>query len=157
MELINLGLEGGSFFKILPEDWKDVIESVWDDYKKNANIYVFKNALDITAGGIVFRTAPPNMTDFEIGEWQKYVTANFHYIGFLFVDPKYRGKSLGSEWLTALKDQFPDQSYWLTIEEEGLRSFYEKNGFKCVSQSMDNDNPEWIFTYAPRGVVNNWQ
>ena len=116
MELINLGLEGDSFFKILPEDWKDVIESVWDDYKKNANIYVFKNALDITAGGIVFRTAPPNMTDFEIGEWQKYVAANFHYIGFLFVDPKYRGKSLGSEWLTALKDQFPDQSYWLTIE-----------------------------------------
>lgn len=155
MELINLGLEGGSFFEILPEDWKDVIESVWDDYKKNANIYVFKNALDITAGGIVFRTAPPNMTDFEIGEWQKYVTANFHYIGFLFVDPKYRGKSLGSEWLTALKDQFPDQSYWLTIEEEGLRSFYEKNGFKCVSKSKDKDNPEWIFTYTPRGVVNN--
>ncbi len=155
MELINLGLEGGSFFKILPEDWKDVIESVWDDYKKNANIYVFKNALDITAGGIVFRTAPPNMTDFEIGEWEKYVTANFHYIGFLFVDPKYRGKSLGSEWLTALKDQFPYQSYWLTIEEEGLRSFYEKNGFKCVSKSKDKDNPEWIFTYAPRGEVNN--
>lgn len=155
MELINLGLEGGSFFKILPEDWKDVIESVWDDYKKNANIYVFKNALDITAGGIVFRTAPPNMTDFEIGEWQKYVTANCHYIGFLFVDPKYRGKSLGSEWLTALKNLFPDQSYWLTIEEEGLRSFYEKNGFKCVSKSKDKDNPEWIFTYTPRGVVNN--
>ena len=81
----------------------------------------------------------------------------FHYIGFLFVDPKYRGKSLGSEWLTALKYQFPDQSYWLTIEDEGLRSFYENNGFKCVSKSKDKDNPEWIFTFTPRGVVNNWQ
>ncbi|MCK0190837.1 GNAT family N-acetyltransferase [Arenibacter sp. F20364] len=149
MELMDLGLNGRNYFSILPEEWQDVIESVWEDYKNNASIYVFKNGLDITAGGIVFRSAPPNMTDFELEEWQKYVAANFHYIGFLFVDPKYRGKSLGSEWLTALKDQFPDQSYWLTIEEEGLRSFYEKNGFKCVSQSMDNDNPEWILVYEP--------
>ncbi|RAJ09271.1 GNAT family N-acetyltransferase [Arenibacter echinorum] len=149
MGLINLGLDGRSYFKILPEDWQEVIESVWDDYKNNATVYVFKDDLEISAGGIVFRTAPPNMTDFEIEEWQKYVTANFHYIGFLFVDTKYRGKSLGSEWLTALKDQFPDQSYWLTIEEEGLRSFYEKNGFKCVSTSRDKANPEWILIYQP--------
>ncbi|MDX1768035.1 MAG: GNAT family N-acetyltransferase [Arenibacter troitsensis] len=149
MGLINLGHDGHRFFNILPDDWQDVIESVWDDYKDNASIYVFKEALDITAGGIVFRAAPPNMTDFEVGEWQKYVDANFHYIGFLFVDPKYRGQSLGSKWLSDLKVQFPDQSYWLTIEEEGLRTFYEKNGFRCVSKSKDEDNPEWILIYQP--------
>jgi GNAT superfamily N-acetyltransferase len=158
MELINLGHDSLAFFKILPKDWQDVIDSVWKDYKNNASVYVFKEGLDITPGGIVFRAAPPNMTDFEIGEWEKYVTANFHYIGFLFVDPSYRGKALGSEWLSALKAYFPDQSYWLTIEEEGLRLFYEKNGFKCVSQSKDKDNPEWIFTYTPgrQWAINNY-
>ncbi|MDL5512660.1 GNAT family N-acetyltransferase [Arenibacter sp. M-2] len=149
MELRNLGNDGQIFFEILPEDWRDVIEPIWDDYKEKASIYVFENAMGIIAGGIVFRTAPPNMTDFEIEEWEKYVISNFHYIGFLFVDPKYRGQSLGSKWLTALKEQFPNQSYWLTVEEEGLRSFYVRNGFKCNSISRDEDNPEWIFTYTP--------
>jgi GNAT superfamily N-acetyltransferase len=149
MELINLELNSRDFIKILPEDWREVIDSVWEDYKSNASVYAFKNGLDITAGGIVFRSAPPNMTDFESMEWQKYVAANFHYIGFLYVHPNYRGQALGSEWLSALKTHFPDQSYWLTIEEEGLRLFYEKNGFKCVSQSKDKDNLEWILIYEP--------
>ena len=101
------------------------------------------------AGGIVFRSAPPNMTDFEIGEGHKYVELGFKYIGFLFVDQKYRNQALGSKWLSALKEEFPNESYWLTIEEVGLKSFYEKNGFKCVSESKDSNNQEWMFTYQP--------
>ena len=149
MELINIGSDGSNFFKILPNDWQDIIVPVWGNYKMDANIYVFKNDMEITVGGIVFNGAPPNRTDFEIEEGQKYVELGFKYIGFLFVDPKYRSKSLGSKWLSALKEQFPDQSYWLTIEEVGLRSFYEKNGFKCVSESKVTNNQEWMFTYMP--------
>ena len=149
MELINIGSDGSNFFKILPNEWQDIIVPVWGNYKMDANIYVFKNNSEIMVGGIVFNGSPPNRTDFEIEEGQKYVELGFKYIGFLFVDSKYRSKSLGSKWLSALKEQFPDQSYWLTIEEEGLKSFYEKNGFKCVSESKDTNNQEWMFTYRP--------
>jgi len=147
MELINIGSDGGEFFEILPVDWQGLIVPVWDDYYGNATIYVFKNGLKIASGGIVFSGEPPNMTVFEIEEGQKYVDLGFQYIGFLFVDPKFRNQALGSKWLRALKEEFPNQSYWLTIEEEGLRPFYEKNGFKCVSESKDTHNKEWIFTY----------
>jgi len=149
MELINIGSDGSNFFKILPNDWQDIIVPVWGNYKMDANIYVFKNDSEITVGGIVFKGAPPNMTDFEIGEGHKYVDSGFKYIGFLFVNPKYRNQALGSKWLRALIEEFPNESYWLTIEEVGLKSFYEKNSFKCVSESMDPNNQEWIFTYQP--------
>ncbi|MBC8769902.1 GNAT family N-acetyltransferase [Arenibacter sp. BSSL-BM3] len=149
MELINIGSDGRDFFKILPKDWQDIIVPIWEDYKRGARIYVFKNDGELAAGGIVFNGAPPNMTVFEIEEGQKYVELGFQYIGFLFVDPKYRNQALGSKWLMALKVKFPNQSYWLTIEEEGLRSFYEKNGFKCVTESKDPNNPEWILIYKP--------
>ena len=149
MELINIGSYGHDFFKILPKDWQDIIIPIWKDYKKSARIYVFKNDEELAAGGIVFNGPPPNMTDFEIVEGQKYVDSGFHYIGFLFVDLKYRNLALGSKWLMALKEEFPNQSYWLTIEEEGLKSFYEKNGFKCVSESKDSNNREWIFIFQP--------
>ncbi|MCM4172531.1 GNAT family N-acetyltransferase [Arenibacter sp. TNZ] len=147
MKLVNIGFDGHEFFKILPGDWQQIILPVWEDLKKNANIFVFKNTLEITAGGIVFKGAPPNMTDFEIEEGQKYIDMGFQYIGFLFVDSKYRNQALGSKWLKALMEEFPNQSYWLTIEEQGLRLFYEKNGFKCVSESKDPNNQEWLFTY----------
>ncbi|MCK0148109.1 GNAT family N-acetyltransferase [Arenibacter sp. F26102] len=149
MQLINIGSDGQEFFKILPKDWQDMIVPIWEDYKRSAIIYVFKNDEELGAGGIVFSGAPPNMTVFEIEQGQKYVDLGFHYIGFLFVDPKYRNQALGSKWLMALKEEFPNQSYWLTIEEEGLRSFYEKNGFKCVSESSDLNNREWILIFNP--------
>lgn len=149
MQLIHLGPNSSDFFKILPGDWQDIIISVWDDFKSKASIYVFKNGHEIAAGGIVFNGNPPNRTAFEIEEGQRYVDLGFQYIGFLFVDPKYRNQALGSKWLKALKEEFPGQSYWLTIEEEGLKSFYDKNGFKCLAKSQDSDKPEWIFTYQP--------
>jgi len=149
MEFINIGPNGEDFFNILPEDWQDIIIPAWEAYKSTVNIYVFRNGLDITVGGIVFRTAPPNMSDFETEVAQKYVDSGFHYIGFLFVDPKFRNQGLGSKWLKVIKEEFPNQSYWLTIEEGSLRSFYEKNGFICVSESLDKLNPEWVLIYQP--------
>lgn len=157
MDFINLGIDGQNFFKILPRDWQGVIVPLWDDYREKADIYVFEGTLGVTVGGIVFRTAPPNMTDFEIEASDTYVNSHFHYIGFLFVDPKYRGQSLGSKWLSALKERFPNRSYWLTVEEEGLRSFYTKNGFRCSSISREGANPEWIFTYTPGVTVGSEQ
>ncbi|HUH47650.1 MAG TPA: GNAT family N-acetyltransferase [Arenibacter sp.] len=137
------------FFKILPPDWREAIEPIWQDYREEADIYVFREGEEVVAGGIVFKATPPNRTDFEIEKGENYIRNGFHYIGFLFVAPDRRNEALGTRWLRALKNRFPEQSYWLTIEEEGLKQFYTKNGFECVASSTDRDLPEWLFVYFP--------
>jgi len=149
VEFRVLETEADVFFRILPEEWQKVIAPVWGDYKDHAFIYVLKNAKEIMAGGIVFKGEPPNMTFFEMEKGEIYVALGYYYIGFLFVDPNYRSQSMGSKWLEEIKNKYPDRSYWLTIEEEGLRSFYEKNGFKCVAESQDPSPAEWMFVYTP--------
>lgn len=149
MDFIALESGAKEFFRIIPSDWQDIIVPIWDIYRENAIIYVLMDQGSIVAGGIVFEQDPPNMTDFELREGEKYRNAGFHYIGFLYVDPNRRNQALGTQWLNALKAKQPNQSYWLTIEEEGLQTFYEKNGFQCISQSKDPTNKEWLFLYLP--------
>ncbi|MDX1365383.1 GNAT family N-acetyltransferase [Arenibacter latericius] len=149
MALLELKYNYDDFFKMLPHDWQEVICPVWDKYKYVSSIYVLKDGKDIVVGGIVFRTIPPNRTNFEIEIGEEFIAKGFHYIGFLFVHPERRNEALGSRWLDALKTQFPDQGYWLTIEEEALKTFYLKNGFICLTESTDRENPEWIFIYDP--------
>ncbi|SHJ58983.1 Acetyltransferase (GNAT) domain-containing protein [Arenibacter nanhaiticus] len=149
MDFISLESDAKEYFKMLPLDWQAIIVPVWNTYKTNANIYVLTDQGAIVAGGIVFEQDPPNMTDFELTEGKKYRDVSFQYIGFLYVDPNRRNQALGTQWLNALKARQPKQSYWLTIEEEGLQAFYEKNGFQVVSQSKDPSNREWLFIYTP--------
>ena len=149
MEFQEIGDNYQDFFKILPQDWQEVIRPLWKDYKKSANIYALLDEKQLVAGGIVFRTAPPNRTEFEIAVGEEYVVKGYHYIGFLFVDPKRRNEALGTRWLSALKSHFPEQGFWLTIEEQVLETFYVKNGFVRVSESADVGVPEWMFIYEP--------
>ena len=137
------------FFKILPPDWQDAIVYIWEDYKRDAHIYVLLDEGEIVAGGIVFKGTPPNRTDFEIEAGEEYIKKGYHYIGFLYVISHRRKENLGSKWLEALKGRFPEQAYWLTIEEEGLKKFYVRNGFECVATSTDPDLPEWLFVFVP--------
>ncbi|RTE53786.1 N-acetyltransferase [Arenibacter aquaticus] len=148
VELKVLKNEPDIFFRILPEEWQKTIGPVWEDCKENGCIYVLRNAAEIMAGGIVFIEEPPNRTQFEIENGAPYLALGYYYIGFLFVGPNYRNQSMGSKWLEAIKNKYPDRSFWLTIEEEGLRYFYEKNGFKCVAESQDPSTPEWMFVYT---------
>jgi hypothetical protein len=55
---------------------------------------------------------------------------------------------LASQWLTLLKNQDPTQKYWLTIEEEWLKHFYEKNGFVLIEESKDEDDKEWLYVFS---------
>ncbi|NKI27128.1 GNAT family N-acetyltransferase [Arenibacter sp. 6A1] len=148
MDFTVLESDSKEFFKIIPPDWQDIIIPIWDTYRENAKIYVLLDQGSIVAGGIVFEQDPPNMTDFELAEGKKYRDVSFQYIGFLYVNPNRRNQALGTQWLNALKAKKPKQSYWLTIEEEGLHAFYEKNGFQLVSKSKDPSNREWLLIYV---------
>lgn len=138
------------FFGILPEDWRLLIVPYWGVYKATSIIYVLERDNEVIAGGIVFTSASPDMTDFEKENAKIYFALGYLYIGFLWVSPAHRGERLGSTWLGRLKKQNKNQSFWLTIEEDGLKGFYEKNGFKCVAENSMEGGAEWLLVYRPK-------
>ncbi len=151
MELQFEKLKGNpnQFFDILPEDWKISIIPNWVYYKKTASIYVIKENNEIICGGIVFTEKLKEMTSFEILHAYLF-TEGYYYLGYIWVSEHKRNQQLATKWLTHLKEQNPEQKYWLTIEEEELNYFYKKNGFKLFAESNDDfDAKEWIFTYNP--------
>jgi hypothetical protein len=135
------------FFNILPEDWQDLIVPYWESYKDVAKIYVLKEDEEVVAGGLVFSKSLPDMSDFE-RSLQHLFKEGYLYIGFIWVPLDKRNRNLASQWLTLLKNQDPTQKYWLTIEEEWLKHFYEKNGFKLIKESDDTDNKEWLYLFS---------
>jgi GNAT superfamily N-acetyltransferase len=138
------------FFNILQEDWRVLIAPYWEVYKPTSTIYVLEVDQEVVAGGIVFGTASPDMTDFEKENGKIYFALGYLYIGFLWVIPEYRGAKLGSQWLSLLKKQKKNQSFWLTIEEEHLKAFYKKNDFMCVAENTQEGHEEWLMVYVPK-------
>lgn len=139
------------FFNILPNDWQGLIVPYWDNYKQAAKIYVLKENEEVVAGGLVFSKSLPDMSDFE-RSLQYLFTKGYLYIGFIWVPEHKRNRNLASQWLTLLKNKNPNQKYWLTIEEEWLKHFYEKNGFKLIKESDDAGEKEWLYIYEPKKV-----
>jgi hypothetical protein len=137
------------FFNIMPEDWQALIVPYWESYKDAAKIYVLKENEEVVAGGLVFSRSLPDMSDFE-RSLQHLFKEGYLYIGFIWVPLHKRNRQLASQWLTLLKKQDPTQKYWLTIEEEWLKHFYEKNGFVLIDESNDATNKEWLFTWGPK-------
>ncbi len=135
------------FFNILPQDWQVLIVPYWDSYKDSAKIYVLKEGDEVVAGGLVFSKSLPDMSDFERSV-QHLFKEGYLYIGFIWVPEHKRNQQLASQWLTLLKNQDPNQKYWLTIEEAWLKHFYEKNGFKLIKESNYAADKEWLYTYS---------
>jgi|SRR5690606_10637332 len=148
IELVELKQSPKSFFQLLPEDWKDVIVPYWDNYRGSAKIYTLTSENKILGGGIVFSSVSPD-TEIYYFEAQNMLNQGYLYLGFLWVNEKYRSKGLGSKWLIELFKKNPLQKYWLSIEDFGLSSFYIKNGFKILKQLDVNGSTEWIMIYEP--------
>ncbi len=135
------------FFNILPDDWQVLIVPYWKSYEDAAKIYVLKEGGEVVAGGLVFSKSLPDMSDFE-QSLQYLFSEGYLYIGFIWVPEHKRNRNLASQWLTLLKNQDPNQKYWLTIEEAWLKHFYEKNGFKLIKESDNAGEKEWLFTFG---------
>ncbi len=134
------------FFNMLPDDWQILIVPYWESYKDDAKIYVLKENEEVVAGGLVFSRSLPDMSDFE-KSLQYLFSEGYLYLGFIWVPLDKRNRQLASQWLTLLKNQDPNQKYWLTIEEPWLKHFYEKNGFKLIKESDDAGDKEWLYVY----------
>lgn len=137
-----------SFLRILPEDWRESIVPHWKAYADNANIYTLSTAHTLIGGGIVFSKTTPDMM-YAKTRADKWFENGYLYIAYLWIDEKYRGQQLGTLWLQKLIQQFPNQKFWLSIENTNLAAFYIKNGFRVADKLMNNTNEEWIMTYDP--------
>ena len=104
LKFSNFNKTPQQFFKILPQEWQEIIVPQWERFKNTATIYVFKEKNMIIAGGIVFEKSHPNMTGFE-KEYQFLYDESFFYIGFVWVIPEKRNQQLASKWLTKLKEE----------------------------------------------------
>lgn len=148
MELIFKEISAETFFPILSESWQENIVPYWDQYKGNANIYGLFDGANLMAGGIVFSTCSPDMF-YNPEEARNWLDKGYLYIGFLWVPEAYRGKKLGSEWLYLLIQRFPEQKFWLTVEEEDLIQFYKKNRFKLIKSLKNGEDTDWLLVYEP--------
>ncbi len=135
-----------SFFEILPTDWQEGIVPYWENYKNTTKIYVLEENNEILAGGLVFSECPPDMEYFKAGA-QKWFENRYLYLGFLWVPQRFRNQNLGTLWLNALKELDKNQKFWLTIEEDNLRYFYEKNNFEYEKTIQNDSNKEQLLFF----------
>ena len=136
------------FFQLFPTDWYNSIVPYWSDYSDSSSIFLLYNKNKIIAGGIIFSSCSPDMM-YNENEAQDWFTQGYLYIGFIWVTEEYRNKKIGSNWLQLLKDKFPTQKFWLTVDDKNLIPFYTKNGFKLIKSLKNENNEEWILTYKP--------
>ena len=135
-----------AFFKILPLDWIEALDLVWENAKSSSEIYVIKEDGNIIAGGILFKQYTQDMALFK-KEAEELLAVHSYYIGYLWVNETHRGRDLGTLWLDSVKRSYPKAKLWLTIEEENLKKFYLKNNFQVVQEVEEDDVKEWLLVY----------
>ena len=135
-----------SFFKILPQDWQEGIVPFWETYKETTKGYLLIDNNKIIAGGLVFSAWPPDML-YAKDEAETWINKGYLYVGFIFVIEERRQQNLGSIWLDNLKKTYPNQKFWLTIEDLKLDAFYIKNGFKRIKTLNNNGLEEVLYTF----------
>lgn len=143
MQLVNYTHKADNFFNILPKDWQETIVPHWNHYKDSSRIYILRDADEICGGGIVFDGLSPDMKVHE-KVVQKYILQNFKYLGFIWIKENHRSKGLGKLWLQEVFKTYPGQGFWLSIEDESLKGFYQKLGFSLSETLSYNGYQEWL-------------
>lgn len=143
----DISHDPGLFFNVLPDDWKEGIEPLWPRYEQTSAVFVLEEQGEVACGGIIFSTNPPDTSYVE--EAAALFAGGFLYIGFLWVPEKFRGKKLGLEWINRVRRHYPGQSFWLAIDDYGLKNFYEKTGFHLIREVEATHGKEWILIDGP--------
>lgn len=131
------------FFDLLPPDWREGIEPYWPSYKDHTRVLILEDEDEVVAGGLVFSDVSPDTICYGTLAKQ-WFDRGYLYLGFIWVKQQCRGKGLGSLWLKELQQHYPGQKYWLAIEEEHLKNFYQKNGYLVAAETTAAGYPEWI-------------
>jgi len=135
--------EPGRFFRILPKEWRNGIAPHWVQYQDTSRIFTLEIGHKVVGGGITFLKPAPDTLTYRHIAGQLFKNDRI-YLGFLWIDPLYRGNDLGSYWIKNLRLKFPHKKFWLAIEDKGLLAFYQKNQFKIHIEIEVDGSKEWI-------------
>lgn len=136
------------FLTGMPEEWRLDFCMYLENSVDRMELFTITEQGHILGGGMLFKGLPPEMKIFE-KEVEPFVERGYLYIGFLFVVPEYRGQNIGSTWLGCIKTLYGDKGFWLTVEEPGLVSFYEKSGFKWTDTLIQGQICEELLIWEP--------
>tara|TARA_R110002167_G_scaffold232047_1_gene437305 strand:- start:111 stop:572 length:462 start_codon:yes stop_codon:yes gene_type:complete len=134
------------FFKLLPSSWSEGLLPLWQDYALKSEIFTLVDHGEIVAGGILVKGIPEDMHLF-LQESMQWASKGYRYIGYLWVVETRRNQHLGSKWLQELARYYPKMHFWLTIEEEPLKDFYLRNGFRMVRELQNGEAHEWLLVW----------
>ena len=134
------------FINILPEDWQAQLHTIPKAIIKSSKTFILESDTGILAGGLIFSKILPEMAGYR-DEAVHWYTSNYLYIGYLWVPKEYRNLKMGSKWLSELKSRYPEQKFWLTIEDYNLKFFYEKNQFRFIKKLDIEKSDEWLMVY----------
>ena len=149
MEIKNYTEQAQSFFKMLPNDWQENIIPFWEELKASTQVYILMDNGALVAGGLLFSKCPPDMLYYK-KEADKWFKKGYIYLGFIYVDETKRNQNLGSLWLDKVKGLYPNNGFWLSIEDEKLHKFYTRNQFEKIATVKNQDSlEESIYIFNP--------
>ena len=135
------------FFEILPLDWSAEIQPVWYQYQDSSYIYVLGYDDQMIGGGILFSEPSPDIDYYNAAQRFKVVSLlekGYGYVGYFFILDKFRSRGLGMKWLDELIRMNPSKGLCLTIDDDSLKGFYAKAGFKLNEEIDFQDHKEWL-------------
>lgn len=134
------------FIPLLPDEWKEEFLILWPEYIESGQLYGYYEDNHLKAAGVVFSKASTDLITYQkIAE--TLFLEGYLYLGFICVEKNEKGKGLGSKWIKHLIQNFPNNSFWLAVEQDKLVSFYQKNGFSVYCEIETESGTEWVMTY----------
>ncbi len=131
-----------AFFDFFPTDWKETLFPQWERLSSTTKAYFLEYHSEVITVGLVFSK---NYPEFSAVEKEAFsCLAPMPYLGYVFTLPKYRKQGLGRLWFEQLFKHFPEQNYWLSIEDLNLEQFYLNVGFTLWNTTTLTD--EKVFT-----------
>lgn len=143
-EIIDISDAPELFFEMLPDDWKLELESNWEEFRLSVKLYGIKLNEELIGGGLVFSTHTSE-TDSYPPMAEYYFDNGYLYIGYLWIAENFRGRNLGDLWLKSIFEMYPNNPFWLSIEDAGLAKFYLKNGFTLEREVTFSGGKDWIY------------
>ena len=137
--------EATPFLAMLPGDWRLALEASLGEPCCGGHVWVLVEHGDIRVGGALFDYIPLDM-QFYARQAQVRAEAGHKYVGYVWVDPMYRGSGWGQRWMNAVIARHPGTPLWLSVEDPALCAFYRHAGFECCDAVQGAEGPEWILS-----------
>ena len=101
--------------------WKNMVPSVKKYYLPNTDTFVFEDKHQLKGFLSII---------------------DDKYIGALFIDPRFQNKKIGTKLVDYAKRIYPELSLKVFTKNEKALRFYQKHGFKIISEQKDESTKE---------------